>query len=159
MYLLDVWANHQDSRQAIFKESSSITKEVRFIDLGNMFGGPEWNFRDNYCSPLHSASEVWQDDQVALWIAKFQAVIPGVLDTLTHVVEPQWHKGDLVALFERLNERLVNLPGLVQRNASRHWRVFEKRRIDDTLRLSDSGIRDVGASDERDAVSRRNAIA
>jgi hypothetical protein len=163
MYLLDVWANHQDSRQAIFKGSSGITKEVKFIDHGHMFGGPEWNFRDDYCSPLHSElavyTDLWQDDEVALWIAKFQSVIPGVLGTLAHIMEPQWHKGDLIVLFERLNERLVNLGDLVQKNASRHWRVFEKRSIDDTLRLPDSGIHDVGTSDERGTVSRRNAIA
>jgi hypothetical protein len=163
MYLLDVWANHQDSRQAVLMENSSTTKEVRFIDHGHMFGGPEWNFRNDDCSPLHSTlavyTDLWQDDQVALWIAKFQSVIPEVLDSLADIVEPRWYKGDLLALFERLNERLVSLPGLAQKNASRHWQVFEKKRTHDALRLSDSGIHDIGASTEGGAVSPRNAIA
>jgi hypothetical protein len=45
MYLFDVWANHQDNRQAIFRRSSTNDQEVWFIDRGRMFGGPQWTFK------------------------------------------------------------------------------------------------------------------
>jgi hypothetical protein len=163
MYLLDVWANTRDNRQAIFRRSSSITHEACFIDHGHMFGGPEWSFQDDLGSPLHLElavyTDLWQDDQVALWISRFQSVIPEVLKTFPHAMQPQWHKGDLGELLERLTERLANLPDLVQENASRNWHVFRQKSIDETLRLPNSGIHELGTSDERSAVSRRRATA
>ena len=68
MYLLDVWANHQDNRQAIFRRNSTNDQEVCFIDHGYMFGGPEWNFQGSQGklgSALHLEMAVytylWQD--------------------------------------------------------------------------------------------------
>jgi hypothetical protein len=158
MYLLDVWANHQDNRQAIFRRRSGSTLEVWFIDHGHMFGGPEWNFQHNVGSALHSETafyrDLWQDEQIALWISKLQSVIPEVLKSAIHFMQPQWYKGDLVELIDTLSDRLANLPELVQEDASRNGRAFRQKNIDEAQRLSNSGT--AGA---RSALYRRRATA
>jgi hypothetical protein len=165
MYLLDVWANHQDNRQAIFRRSTNNSQEVCFIDHGHMFGGPGWNFQDNLGSALHLEmavyKDLWQDEQIGLWISRFQSVIPEalVLATQSISIQPQWYQGDLTKLTDRLTERLTNLAELVQQDFSRNWRAFEQKNIDETLRLSDSGIHGLGASDTRRAFYRRRATA
>lgn len=163
MYLLDVWANHQDNRQAIFRRGADDTQEVCFIDHGHMFGGPEWNFRDNLNSALHLEPEVytnlWQDEKVALWISRFQSVIPEVLNTVADSLMQEWYKGDLTQLVRKLNDRLANLPELVRNDTSRHWRIFQPKDLNETQRISDSGIHDLGTPDRRTAVYRRLATA
>jgi hypothetical protein len=165
MYLLDVWANHQDNRQAIFRRNFGNTQEVCFIDHGHMFGGPEWNFQNNLGSPLHLEmavyTDLWQDEQIALWISRFQSVIPEALRSAADptYIEPHWYKGDLAELIDTLTDRLANLPELIQEDASRIWRPFQQKNIDETVRLSDSGIHDFGTPGTRSAVPRRRATA
>jgi hypothetical protein len=165
MYLLDVWANHQDNRQAIFRRSSDNTQEVCFIDHGHMFGGPGWKFQDNLGSALHLEmavyTDLWQDKQITLWISRFQSVIPEALISATQSISIQshWYKGDLAELTERLTDRLANLAELVQNDASRNWLAFRQKNIDETLRLSDSGIHDLGTPEARSAFYRRRATA
>jgi hypothetical protein len=162
MYLLDVWANHQDRRQAIFRRSSSSKREVYFIDHGHMFGGPEWKFQNNVGSPLHFELAVykglWQDEQIALWISKLQSVIPEVLQSVIQDMMPRWYTGSFAELSEKLTDRLANLHELVQENASRNWPVFQQK-TDGTLRLSNSGIHDLGTPNARSAVYGRLANA
>jgi hypothetical protein len=141
MYLLDVWANHQDSRQAIFRVSSDNSLDVIFIDHGHMFGGPEWNFRDSHGCSLHLEmgvyTNLWQDEQIALWISRFQFLIPEVLKTIPYSIHPEWYKGNLSELIDRLTGRLASLPNLVRDDASRKWPWFQLQSIDETLRLAD----------------------
>jgi hypothetical protein len=131
MYLLDVWANHRDNRQAIFRRLSGNTLEVCFIDHGHMFGGPEWNFQDNPGSALHLEMAVytglWQDEQIALWISRFQSVIPEALNSAIQSISIQWYKGDLAGLTDKLTDRLANLAKLVQVDASRNWRASRQK--------------------------------
>jgi hypothetical protein len=149
MYLLDVWANHQDNRQAIFRTNSSDAQEVIFIDHGHMFGGPEWNSRENFRSALHLERAVyknlWQDEQIALWISRFQSVIPGVLKSVKHSIQPQWYKGDFFELIDWLNDRLANLSELSRKDAAKNWHSFRENSADQTLRLADSELPDLGA--------------
>jgi hypothetical protein len=165
MYLLDVWANHQDNRQAIFRRSSTNALEVCFIDHGHMFGGPEWNFKENPSSALHLEmavySDLWQDEQVESWISRFQTIIPEVL-TLTSVVAPmasEWYSGDLRELLSSLTDRLLRLPELVQADAEKTWHPSQQKSIDESLRLSDFGIRDLRTPGARSAFRRSRATA
>jgi hypothetical protein len=163
MYLLDVWANHQDNRQAIFRRSSTNAQEVCFIDHGHMFGGPEWNFKENPASALHLEravySDLWQDEQVTFWISRFQTIIPGVLTSIVPSMADEWYTGDLNELHRRLADRLLRLPKLVNADAERTWHPSQQKSIDETLRLSDFGIHDVGTPDTRSAFHRNRATA
>jgi hypothetical protein len=161
MYILDVWANHQDNRQAIFQRGSDNSRAVFFIDHGHMFGGPDWNFRNKPGSPLHLEMAVytnlWQDEKVALWISLFQSVLPDVLKSIPHSMQPEWYKGDLVELIDWLSMRLARLPDLVREDVVRNWDLFQPTISDETLRLSDSRIYEIGAPATWSAIHRDRA--
>ncbi|WP_433968322.1 HipA family kinase [Tunturiibacter gelidiferens] len=163
MYLLDVWANHQDNRQAIFTRGSTKAQEVCFIDHGHMFGGPAWNFKENPASALHLErsvyNDLWQDEQVTSWISRFQTIIPGVLSSIFPCMPDEWYTGDLNELHRRLADRLICLPKLVNADAERTWHPSQQKTIDETLRLSDFGIHHVGTPDTRSAFHRSRATA
>jgi HipA-like protein len=163
MYLLDVWANHQDNRQAIFRRSSTNSQEVCFIDHGHMFGGPKWNFKENPASALHLEravyNDLWQDEQVASWISRFQTIIPGVLTSTVPSMAAEWYKGDLRELHSRLADRLLRLPELVQADAEKTWHPSQQKSIDESLRLSDLGIHDLRTPETRSAFHRGRATA
>ncbi|WP_353072113.1 HipA family kinase [Tunturiibacter gelidoferens] len=163
MYLLDVWANHQDNRQAIFRRSSTNAQEVCFIDHGHMFGGPEWNFEGNLGSALHLEmavyTDLWHDKQVASWISRFQTIIPEVLTSIVPPMASEWYKGDLSELHSSLTDRLLRLPELVQADAEKTWHPSQQKIIDESLRLSDLGIHDLRTPDTRSAFRRGRATA
>ena len=163
MYLLDVWANHQDNRQAIFRRSSTNAQEVCFIDHGHMFGGPEWNFNENRASALHSEmavySDLWQDEQVVSWISRFQAIIPEVLTSIVAPMASEWYSGNLSELLSSLTDRLLRLPELVQADAEKTWHPSQQKNINESLRLSDFGIHDLRTPDTRSAFHRGRATA
>jgi hypothetical protein len=163
MYLLDVWANHQDNRQAIFRRSSTNAQEVCFIDHGHMFGGPEWNFKENPALALHLEravyNDLWQDEQVTFWISRFQTIIPKVLPSMVAPIASEWYSGNLNELLSKLTDRLLRLQELVQADAERTWHPSQQKSIDETLRLSDFGIHDVGTPDTRSAFHRSRATA
>jgi hypothetical protein len=163
MYLLDVWANHQDNRQAILRSRSNNGQEVVFIDHGHMFGGPDWDFKEDHGSALHCETAVyanlWQDEQIAFWISRFQAIVPEVLTSVAHSMPSQWYKGDLAKLIGRLAERLANLPELIQEDAAKTWHPLQQKRIDESLRLSDSGIHRLETTDKVRAFHRSYATA
>jgi hypothetical protein len=166
MYLLDVWANHQDNRQAIFRRSSTNELEVCFIDHGHMFGGPEWNFQGNQSklgSALHLEmavyTDLWQDEQVAFWILRFQTMIPKVLPSIAAPIASEWYSGNLSELLRSLTDRLLRLPELVQADAEKTWRPSQQKNINESLRLSDFGIHDLRTPDTRSAFHRGRATA
>jgi hypothetical protein len=166
MYLLDVWANHQDNRQAIFRRSSTNELEVCFIDHGHMFGGPEWNFQGNQGklgSALHLEmtvyTDLWQDEQVAFWISRFQTIIPEVLPSIAVPIASEWYSGNLSELLSSLTDRLFRLPELVQADAETTWHPSQQKSIDESLRLSYFGIHDLRTPDTRSAFHRGRATA
>jgi hypothetical protein len=123
MYILDVWANHQDNRQAVLLRRSDDAQEAFFIDHGHMFGGPDWNFRERPGAAFHLEtsiySELWHDEVVSSWISHFRTVLPEVLSWVTSILPPRWYNGDLRGLMEVLIHRLSNLTELVQKDAAR----------------------------------------
>jgi hypothetical protein len=163
MYLLDVWANHQDNRQAIFRRSSTNELEVCFIDHGHMFGGPHWNFQGNPGSALHLEmavyTDLWHDEQVDSWISRFQTIIPDVLPSIVAPMASEWYSGDLNELLSKLTDRLLRLPELVQADAEKTWHPSQQKSTDESLRLSDFGIHDLRTPDTRSAFRRSRATA
>jgi hypothetical protein len=163
MYLLDVWANHQDNRQAIFRRNSTNALEVCFIDHGHMFGGPEWNLKDNSARALHLEmavySDLWQDEQIASWISRFQAIIPEVFTSIAAPMASEWYSGDLTELLSNLEDRLLRLPELVQADVDKTWHPSQHKCINGTLRLSDFGIHALRTPDSRSAFYRSRATA
>jgi len=166
MYLLDVWANHQDNRQAIFRRNSTNELEVCFIDHGHMFGGPEWNFQGNQGNPgsaLHLElavyTDLWHDEQVAFWISRFQTMIPELLPSVVAPLASEWYSGNLSELLSSLTDRLLHLPELVQAGVERTWRPSQQKSTDESLRLSDFGIHDLRTPDTRSAFHRGRATA
>jgi hypothetical protein len=121
MYIMDVWANHQDSRQAILLgNADDRTKEAFFIDHGHMFGGPSgfFNERHGACHlEISVYSRLWHPELVAAWIARFQETIPTALASALSVVPPQWYNGNLGTLEDLLMRRLQNLSHLVELDA------------------------------------------
>ena len=159
MYILDVWANHQDNRQAVLlRRSDDDTQEVFFIDHGHMFGGSEWSFKERSGVALHLESSVysglWQDEIVSSWISHFRTALPEVLCWVSSIVPSQWYNGDLRSLFEGLIHRLSNLTELVQMDATKSRQFVHQNSENDTLRLSDSGIHKIRAPDTRSTVYR-----
>ena len=155
MYLLDVWANHQDNRQAILRRGSNDgTQEAFFIDHGHMFGGPAWDFQERPGVAFHREmavySDLWQDEQIASWISHFRTVVPEVLSWVACAVPPQWYDGDISRLIGGLAERLTRLPELVQADGVESWQLAPQNRKDETLKLSDSGVPNVRTPDTRD---------
>ena len=164
MYILDVWANHQDSRQAVFRSASNdCFQEAFFIDHGHMFGGPEWNFQERPGIALHQEMAVYsgllEDQQIASWISHIRTVIPEVLSWAAAVIPSEWYKGDLSLLVVTLVDRFPNLMELVQADRAKSVRLIQQKSKNDILRLSGSRIHNVGASDARSSVHRRVAAA
>jgi len=162
MYLFDVWANHQDNRQAILRRLDDNTQKVFFIDHGHLFGGPRWNFDDNSVAALHLEtavySNLWQDEQVTRWVTIFQSVIPEVLKSVAKSIEPQWYQGDISELIGKLTTRLTGLPELIGEDVSRNSWPFQRDSINEP-HSSDSGIHDLRAPRTWNSFYRSRATA
>jgi hypothetical protein len=163
MNVFDVWANHQDCQAVLRRKSNDNTQEVVFIDHGHMFGGPEWNFKESHGLALHVEMAVytnlWQDEKIASWISCLQAVALEILISVTHSIPSQWYRGDIAKLIGRLVERLDTLPGLIQEDAAKTWHPSQRKSIDETLRLSDPGIHNLGTPGSRSPVYHSCATA
>jgi hypothetical protein len=122
MYIMDIWANHQDSRQAVLLgNANNRTKKAFFIDHGHMFGGPFGSFNERPGIACHLEisvySRLWVPEVVAAWIARFKKTIPSALAAAIPVLPPQWYNGNLGALEDLLMRRLQNLSHLVELDA------------------------------------------
>jgi hypothetical protein len=144
MYILDVWANHQDNRQAIFLKTSSNTQEVFFIDHGQMFGGSGWNFQERPGIARHPEGSVyaklWHEKTVSAWISHFRMILPDILGFAASIIPSQWYNGDLHRLMDELSHRVCHITELVQKDVTNTQHFTLQEIENDTLRLSDPGI-------------------
>jgi hypothetical protein len=136
---MDVWANHQDSRQAIFLGNAhDRTKKAFFIDHGHMFGGPSGFFNERLGVACHLEisvySSLWLPEVVAAWIARFEETIPTALASAISVVPTQWYNGDLGVLEDLLMLRLQNLSHLVELDAKEPHHFIHRNLSKDILR-------------------------
>jgi hypothetical protein len=53
MYILNVWANHQDNLRRSSSRHKMIDKRFFFIDHGQMFGGSGWNIQERPSIAYH----------------------------------------------------------------------------------------------------------
>jgi hypothetical protein len=151
MYILDVWANHQDNRQAILLNNpDGPGSEVRFIDHGHMFGGPHWKFSKRLGLAPHLESSVysnlWQPAQVAEWISHFEKVLPDALSQAFSLLPVQWYKGNIGPLYDELLQRLANLTKLIEADRVGSPQLTQRNTSNDTLRISHIGIHILGVT-------------
>ncbi len=163
MYILDIWANQQDNRQAVFRRRPDNTQEAFFIDHGHMFGGPEWNFNNTSHSALHLELELyrdlWQEDKITSWISHFQTIVPEVLTSVARSMPSHWYRSDIAKLIGQLAERLANLPSLIRDDVAKIWHPSQQKNIDETLRASDPGTHNLGTPEKQSIVHRSRAFA
>jgi hypothetical protein len=115
--LFDLWANHHDYRQWVYRRiKSKGLYEAVFIDNGHLFGGPEWSdeagvslklWSRYFHKPLISECLVMER-----WLTVFEARIPRLLHEAMAVIPPEWYEGDIYALCARLLQRLECLRGI-----------------------------------------------
>jgi hypothetical protein len=151
MYLLDVWANQQDHRQAMLLRSpNGHGSEAFFFDHGFMFGGPDWSFaeRRRFAGHLEGSiySGLWDQDKVAEWISHFEKVIPDALSSAVLLIPSQWYKGNVGVLKKVLLLRLQTLRSLVDSDAAVLEEITRRSMANDILRLPRDGIRMLGTS-------------
>jgi hypothetical protein len=109
--LFDLWANHHDYRQCVYRRTKrEVDFEAMFIDNGHLFGGPDWSVEAGvslklwsryFHNPLVSECMVMER-----WLAVFEARIPRLLHEAMAVVPREWYKGDGYTLCVRLLQRL-----------------------------------------------------
>ncbi|WP_263367838.1 hypothetical protein [Edaphobacter bradus] len=151
MYVLDVWANHQDSRQAILiANPDGHGSEVCFIDHGHMFAGSHWKFSDRpglACHPERSVySNLWQPSLVDGWISHFENVLPDALSQAVSLLPGQWYKGDINHLCDALMNRLANLTKLIEADRVGFNQWTQRGTANGTLRIPHTGIHMLGAA-------------
>jgi hypothetical protein len=109
--LFDLWANHHDNRQCVYRRPKKTGDyEALFIDNGHLFGGPEWSddtglslkLWTRYLRTLPVPAKL----AMQRWMTMFETTIPGLLHEATAVIPREWYKGDIGSLCARLIERL-----------------------------------------------------
>ena len=119
MNVLDVWASHQDHRQAIFRASDDGRGlNACFVDHGHMFGGPSWNFSTHRGVTYHLEPSLYsgllQPAAVADWISHYEEVLPKALAHAISLVPSKWYKGNIALLQQELLCRLTRLQQLIE---------------------------------------------
>jgi hypothetical protein len=119
MYILDVWANHQDNRQGILlRRADGFGQDISFIDHGHMFGGPSWLFRERPGIACHLERSVyeglWNQKSKSYWVSRFETTIPDAIIWAARNVPIEWYKGDVEQLLTTLLCRLARLAELLE---------------------------------------------
>ncbi|WP_188760751.1 hypothetical protein [Edaphobacter acidisoli] len=151
MYVMDIWANHQDHRQAIFRTSDDGRGlDACFIDHGHMFGGPNWNFTEYSGVTYHLEpslySGLFQPAAVADWISHYEDVLPKALAYAVSLVPSKWYKGNIDLLEQELLCRLARLQQLIEADTTAAWRFTQRSTANDQL-LPHFGIHHLGATE------------
>lgn len=146
MYLFDIWANHQDNRQAIFlRNNANAGLRAVFIDHGHLFGGPYWIFHERKYVARHMDvsvySGLWSSRAVSSWIGIFQQRIPPNLSSIADQIPTDWYGGDLSSLISTLLTRLELLPRLIEIHSTPEGSPAAGTFSHDELRLQGSRVR------------------
>ena len=117
IYLFDVWASQQDTRQCVYQKQQDATLyDTFFIDNGHLFGGPTWREVAGRARTTHSDSIppiIIGDPRIEQCVKMFEDCIPKLLHGAVAAVPPDWYKDDIYALYARLMWRLDFLRTLV----------------------------------------------
>jgi hypothetical protein len=151
MYIMDVWANHQDNRQALLLQSrDSHRSTVFFVDHGHMFAGPHWNFSDLPGAVAHLERSIYADlcepNHIAHWLSHFEEVLPGALSEAFSILPKHWYKGSIDVLQDRLLQRLSNLEHLLEVDRKGPGQMILGSKTDGTLQIPRLGLHMLGAA-------------
>jgi hypothetical protein len=117
IYLFDVWASHQDTRQCVYQKLEEANLyDTFFIDNGHLFGGPTWQEVAGRARTMHSniiEPIKIGDPRVEQCVRLFEERIPKLLHRAVAVVPSEWYKDDIYALYARLMWRLDSIRLLV----------------------------------------------
>jgi hypothetical protein len=123
--LFDLWANHHDHRQCVYRRGIETTKlfEAVFIDNGHLFGGPSWSHDCERSVRLwsHFIQKRRGTDSSIMqsYLTLFETRIPQLLHDAVAVIPSEWYHGDIWALCTRLLERLAGLRCIVDLEVTR----------------------------------------
>jgi hypothetical protein len=112
--IFDLWANHHDERQCVYRMGrSGAPYEAFFIDNGHLFGGPNWSEetdRSERLFSVHIGQPSFGDDpSIERWISCFEGHIPQILQDAVGKIPREWYQGDIVRLYACMLKRLRNL--------------------------------------------------
>lgn len=124
VYLFDIWANHCDRRQWVYKvERRSGFGNAIFIDNSHLFGNNSWgesvvqSRNSNMCTrPITHGYDL----QLHHRVQQFQRTIPKVLHLTIAQVPSEWHASDINELEAWLLKRLDVFRDLVEMNLAFH---------------------------------------
>jgi hypothetical protein len=118
IYVFDIWANHQDQRQCIYRQNRQDGRiEVFFVDNGHLFGGPEWKGLAEKCRSLFLPRfplAINEETAAELWISHMRIQGPHLLHEGIRLIPREWYKDDIEELERVLLARLTNLSNLVE---------------------------------------------
>ena len=133
MFVFDVWADHQDRRQAIFTQTESGLKAT-FIDNTHLFGGPDRNcvYGPSRLSAVELVALAAATNQEDLqhWIARTRRIMPQALDRTLSFLPCEWWRIQLrdAAFRDRCEDRLERLEELV------HYRIAQSSNLAPSFR-------------------------
>jgi hypothetical protein len=132
VYIFDVWANHCDTRQPIFRRvGQSRTLKAVFIDNGHLFGGPDWAFPGRRGRSLCIDPRVYPDIKradIEAWVTRLRERLAPAIDLLPKSVPTLWYTGDLEALVAVMRYRLEILRSLFLEEFLVTERLFQLQR-------------------------------
>jgi hypothetical protein len=123
--LFDIWADHQDERQCVYRRNRETgAYEALFLDNGHLFGGPSWSDlgrqpRRAY-SPWHQEPKL-EHEGIEKCLVLFEQRIPALLHDAVALTPKEWYRDDIHALSARFIERLYCLRRIVQ--DTRKWKT------------------------------------
>jgi hypothetical protein len=124
--LFDLWANHHDHRQCVYRRPKQTGDyEAIFIDNGHLFGGPDWSIETALSGKIWSRyfrNHLRQERLVMeRWMTMFEARIPRLLREARQLIPPEWYRGDIYSLCAQLIERLESLRTIANLEPVAEW--------------------------------------
>jgi hypothetical protein len=116
IHLFDLWANHQDRRQCVYRRAKKTgAYEAFFIDNGHLFGGPDWSKVSRHPPRAlgYVQPSVFRDPGVDQYTTLYSSCIPALLHEAVAQIPREWYQNDIVALHARLRQRLEDLRAAV----------------------------------------------
>lgn len=115
--IFDTWVGSTDRRQALYVQAPGSWFTAIFIDNGQLFGGPDWQF--NGVPGTYRSLQRWlyaselDETLLSFWVGEIRTKILHILSSLLDEVPKTWYVGDIVALEQALVERAARLEDLI----------------------------------------------
>lgn len=128
--VLDTWVGSTDRRQALYVEAPGSWFTAIFIDNGQLFGGPDWQF--NGVPGTSRSIQRWiyapalDESLLSFWIGEIRTKVLHMLPSLLGNVPKSWYSGNIIDLEKILVKRAAKLEELV-REEIHYFRERENR--------------------------------